>query len=148
MSTRSCIARGTVDSFTGVYHHWDGYPSGLGAEIWKLFHKKYKGNEAKMLKALIDDHPAGWSSLFKGACFCHGECNEGPNPITEKNASACGGEYAYVFPGDGTMRILSSYYKDGAKMIGAFGFGEPTAVWKEIKKVKLANKREPKWESK
>ena len=36
MSTRSLIARKTEDGFEGTYHHWDGYPTGLGYTLWYM----------------------------------------------------------------------------------------------------------------
>lgn len=68
MSTRSVIARATSSGFTGVYHHWDGYPSGLGATLFELFNGHFKRDLSKMLGYLIDQHPAGWSTI-NGADF-------------------------------------------------------------------------------
>jgi hypothetical protein len=64
MSTRSVIARvGEHEGeFSGVYHHSDGYPTGLGAYLWKHLHQHFKGNLATMLRTLIDEHASGWSS--------------------------------------------------------------------------------------
>jgi hypothetical protein len=63
MSTRGAIARAHGDGFKGVYHHWDSYPIGLGATLWHIYHAVFKGDLDQMLKALIDDHPAGWSTI-------------------------------------------------------------------------------------
>jgi hypothetical protein len=64
MSTRSCIARLTgPETFKGVYHHWDGYPTGLGATLWRLYHGFFQQDLEKMLGFLIDSHPAGWSTI-------------------------------------------------------------------------------------
>ncbi len=62
MSTRSMIARKTEEGFQGVYHHWDGYPSALGHTLWQLYHQGDR-NLNGMLALLIDEHPAGWSSI-------------------------------------------------------------------------------------
>ena len=63
MSTRSCIARSKgVSDFSGVYHHWDGYPSGLGQTLFALYNGHFKKNLNEMLKYLIDDYPA-WFSI-------------------------------------------------------------------------------------
>ena len=59
MSTRSCIARIKGDGFAGVYHHWDGYPAGLGAELYQLAHNRTLGDLPAMLKTLIDDQRRG-----------------------------------------------------------------------------------------
>lgn len=63
MSTRGAIARVTGDGFQGVYHHWDSYPSGLGATLFHLYNGHFDRDLEKMLKVLIDDHPAGWSTI-------------------------------------------------------------------------------------
>lgn len=68
MSTRSAIARPVPSEdgkikFVGVYHHWDGYPQGLGATLFELYNGFFKRDLDAMLKTLIDDHPAGWSTI-------------------------------------------------------------------------------------
>jgi hypothetical protein len=64
MSTRSCIARRTGDAtFIGVYHHWDGYPTALGATLYELYRGHFQRDLGRMLNFLIDQHPAGWSTI-------------------------------------------------------------------------------------
>jgi hypothetical protein len=122
MSTRGAIARLNALqplAFSGRYVHWDCYPTGLGAELWQAYHGHFQNNAQAMLKTLLDDHPAGWSSLC-GAdfsqlapamgdkkvsaasgdapiCYCHGERQEDAHEITERNASGSGCEWVYVF---------------------------------------------------
>lgn len=65
MSTRGAIAR-TPDvgvTFKGVYHHWDSYPEGLGATLFELYRGEFQKDLPKMLRTLIDGHPAGWSTI-------------------------------------------------------------------------------------
>src|SRR3990170_984931 len=38
MSTRAVLARQTSDGWEGVYQHSDGYPTGLGRELWHCLH--------------------------------------------------------------------------------------------------------------
>ena len=166
MSTRSAIGRVTgPGKFSAIYHHWDGYPTGLGATLWELYHTHFKKDIEAMLKFLIDDHPAGWSTI-NGAdfslpagynediggrekphgpsCFCHGGRNEEKGwVITEKNASGSGCEYVYAFTkkeGHNIMLVLS---KDGNKMVGFFGFGDKKATWKQIAEIDLDGKAGP-----
>jgi hypothetical protein len=71
MATRGAIARlerrdseGVPPAFVGAYHHWDSYPTGLGRTLWALYHGHFQKNMEAMLQTLIDDHPAGWSSIL------------------------------------------------------------------------------------
>lgn len=219
MSTRSVIARKSGHGFTGVYHHWDGYPSGLGATLWEVRNKFYGGDTKRMLQYLIDLHPGGWSTINKDwskpaeprkddhdqPCTICGKPNwqhyrqyyhanegqaelspweragrpvpppgdevlvlghgcktgseeTGPEPsggkdgkITQANAGNCGCEWAYVFDGNGTMEIQSSYCDPkgkfaGEKMIGAFGCGDPKSTWKTVAVVDLDG-TEPDWKA-
>jgi hypothetical protein len=71
MSTRSAIVRLTSREpvgWSGRYHHWDSYPSGLGRTLWSLYHAQFGCDLGLMLKVLIDEHPAGWSTIV-GADF-------------------------------------------------------------------------------
>lgn len=64
MSTRSIIARATGEAtFQGVYHHWDGYPTGLGKYLTEILVGPFAGDLPRMLRTLIDEHPAGWSTI-------------------------------------------------------------------------------------
>lgn len=63
MSTRSVIARKTEQGFEGVYHHWDGYPAGLGRTLYQAYNGYFGRDLDKMLAFLIDQHPAGWSTI-------------------------------------------------------------------------------------
>ena len=64
MSTRGIIARttGPEGQFAGCYHHSDSYPTGLGAELWKLYHGHFQRDLKKMLRFLLDKH-TGWSCI-------------------------------------------------------------------------------------
>lgn len=60
MPTSAVITDGT----TGRESFSDGFPSWLGVELFALYHQSFKGDLGAMVKALITDHPAGWSSIF------------------------------------------------------------------------------------
>lgn len=146
MSTRGCIARITGPStFAGRYHHWDSYPEGLGKTLYEMYNADFKNKLKDMLKYLIDEHPAGWSTLNGPgghSCYCHGSRNEEAAPqLTEQDASDVGVEYVYAFnPETNIMLILSSHLKEGgAKMIGMFGSGAKgkDVDWRIIGRVDL-----------
>lgn len=161
MSTRGAIVRSKGNGkFIGVYHHWDSYPSGLGATLFRIRNGHFKGDTNAMLKVLIDEHTA-WSTIVNAnfamvpaysergdqpKCYCHGERSDENTLITHKDASSCGCEWVYSFSKDGKfMYVLSSYRRNGHKMIGMFGLGDPKSVWSMIAKVDL-NGKEPLWD--
>lgn len=63
MSTRGVIARPNGDSWTGRYHHWDSYPSGLGKTLFNAYHGHFNRDVEYMQHFLLDEHPAGWSTI-------------------------------------------------------------------------------------
>ncbi len=169
MGTRGFIARQTgivaemsnrsLLTFAGRYHHWDSYPLGLGSALFRAHRDHFRGDTSAMMKYLIDDHPAGWSQIYgqdfskssgyggRGPqCYCHGERSESETVITESNAANAGCEYGYIFNTAGSMIVASSYNPNGRKMIGAFGMGNPNALWRAIAEVDLSG-GEPDWEA-
>mgnify|MGYP001570175449 FL=1 len=167
MSTRGAIVRftnGETTEFAGRYHHWDSPPPHLGATLWGLYHGHFAKDLRRMLEVLIDEHPAGWSTINGGdfslspgfdkglkredrrpKCYCHGDRSEEAWLVTHENAAKSGCEYVYGFDEGPTLVILSSYHADGHKMIGMFGTGDPEATWKEIGRVPLEGP-EPDWD--
>ena len=159
MSTRGAITRiGAPEGFVGVYHHWDSYPTGLGATLFRLRNGHFRGDTAAMLKVLIDEHPAGWSTTndkdfnlpigFSNEskaqhplCYCHGERSEPPLLVTQADAASIGCEYVYVFTPTNKMLVLSSYERDGTKTTGT---GDPEAHWATIAVIDLDGP-EPDW---
>lgn len=113
MLTRGVIARltGTLPPrFRGRYHYWDSYPSALGQTLWVLYHGHFDRDLDAMLRVLLDDHPAGWSTIVgrdfnmlsgftelanskheeedevEGVwpeCYCHGDRGEDAWQVTE-----------------------------------------------------------------
>jgi hypothetical protein len=63
MSTNGAILRNGPSGPTGVYHHWDSYPTCLGQNLWRLYIGHFDKNLPRMLTTLIDKHPAGWSTI-------------------------------------------------------------------------------------
>ena len=48
----------------GVYHHWDGYPGGLGAHLIRRV-QRARGKVGGVVRALIDEAPFGWSTCYE-----------------------------------------------------------------------------------
>ena len=82
MSTRSVIARKKDQGFAGVYHHWDGYPSGVGATLWRIYREYFDCDTDAMLRVLIDAHPAGWSTINE-------DWTLPPGPAPDRNYATC-----------------------------------------------------------
>ena len=109
MSTRSRIGLLLDDnSILSVYHHWDGYPDGLGAKLAKEFNTKEKAAE------LIDGGDIStcmarttWSgvSTDKETVLYYSERGDSDiEPIIAEDdfefiqqTRNCNGEFAYVF---------------------------------------------------
>jgi hypothetical protein len=144
------VARVKGDGFEGRYVHFDGYPAGVGAELWRLLHgPRFHDDVAALTAYLIDEHQSGWSSVGE-ECYCHGRGSQkGARGhewlVTSQNASGSGCEYAYAFNEQTRMLfVLSSYCRDGSKMIGMFGMGDEDAVWRVLASVDLDGP-EPDW---
>lgn len=119
MSTRSNIAfLNDNGTYTATYHHWDGYPTALGATLWSLYHEQFDRDVAAMRRILIDEHPAGWSTINdrdfsiepgfwnlnhvyqNGAypdnrplCYCHGDRSETDSAHFTIDASTDPGQF-------------------------------------------------------
>ncbi len=179
MGTRGVIARVVERTpgamgFEGRYHHWDSYPTGLGKTLYQLYNGFFAKDMTKFLQVLIDDHPAGWSTINDAdfskpagwrdypareaddkagkthgpECYCHGGRSETGWLVTEKNASGSGAEWAYAIDvKKHEMYVLSSFTQvEGktVKMIGFFGCGDDNATWKPVAIVNLDG-AEPDW---
>ena len=125
MSTRAIISRAilTDDSqyngeFKGVYHHWDGYPTGLGAKLIELLNDKFKGNLSSMLNWVIDKHPAGWSSLYGNSenkyrpeCYCHPKRKRAAELMSYVDQNSdCSQEWIYVFDVQNRLLYVTDVY--------------------------------------
>ncbi len=103
MATRALIGRltgwsGPYPMGEGVYHHWDGYPAGLGALLFRLFREEYQGDMERMLKEIVDSHPGGWSYLAERDCYCHARGEGAADGFGDLQwASRSGCEWAYLF---------------------------------------------------
>ena len=166
MSTRSIIARKTEEGFAGVYHHWDGYPVGLGQTLYRMY--KHVPELNTLTKLLIDEHPAGWSSINgvdwsqpigyvtgiddnnAPQCFCHGDRSETVDqPYTDQ--TDCGAEFAYAFESsieDETdlLHIYERQYGDGSHTTEFFGMTSSDGGWALIKTIDLLSSEDIDWQ--
>ncbi len=147
MSTRAAIARPVGDGWEGVYHHSDGYPSGLGCYIFRIIHCQYKGDVAAFLKLAIDEHPAGWFHIFPDVivkegggfdiqnrapqCYCHGYFGRGGKRngmVTWLDDTDC--EWAYVL--DSGSGIMTTLDLRAPKAMFQVSLNAPEPNWYEI----------------
>jgi hypothetical protein len=169
MSTRSIIARELGSEspmqWEGRYHHWDGYPAGVGATLFDMYNGhfgRFEKDIGGMLEFLIDEHPAGWSTINEAdfskepgfgsggpECYCHGDRNEEGCLYTNNSKSFAGAEYCYVINADDhTMAVLERVYEDGSRAVQFFGVDASDVAenvrWKIIAVVNLDGP-EPNW---
>jgi hypothetical protein len=103
MGTRSRIAAANADgTFTSIYCHWDGYPSGVGQTL-----RDHYKDEAKVRELL---NLGDLSSLEEeiGTCNAYGR-DRGETGVEAQTSADfqelcqatqdCGGEWLYVFKG-------------------------------------------------
>lgn len=116
MSTRAVIARQTKDGWEGVYQHSDGYPTGLGRELWQAVHE-YDSLEG-FLDDVIDAHPGGWSHF---ACSVPRElwdeyANSGYSAefFAHHAVQECYCHSSYFAERDGSCAPDSPHYRAGA----------------------------------
>ena len=119
MSTRSIIARKTDEGFIGTYHHWDGYPSGVG----QIVAQGFKTGGWKYVNAILAH---SWSAIWDNECHCCGTMSDGRreeiSPYTHE--TDCGAEFAYVFEHDTEketdfMHIYQKKDSDGNGVVDA-----------------------------
>lgn len=164
MGTRGIIARmDTKRGFVGNYHHWDSYPTQLGATLWKLYHGHFERDLKQMLKVLIDDHSAGWSTIndknfdlkpgwhnvdigqTNPVCYCHGDRHKEGRLIYPEDDY--GAEWVYVFDEEkNTMSVLMAVDADGLHAVGAFGINPARQAWRTLASFSLDD-IEPDWKA-
>jgi hypothetical protein len=62
MSTRSVIAVPHKDSWRGRYCHYDGYPSGVGVELQRIYTEVFQG-DLEIMKKHLTIHHHEWADL-------------------------------------------------------------------------------------
>ena len=128
MATRARIGFETqVGEIVSSYHHWDGYPAGLGYNLIK----NYAGNRDKFMEAVMLGDASHWGKTPYPSTSEHsfsnaeedvsvyygrdrGEDNTAPVTFTDfedfvENWDTAGEEYAYVLRLDGTLTMIERY---------------------------------------
>ena len=117
----------------GRYHNWDSYPSGLGEALYNLYYT-YNRDLSLLCKVLIDEHPAGWSTIVnrdfslepgfitipdkenqQPLCYCHGDHPEKAVLWTEKDLPA-DLEYVYTFDEGEILVIMDAHLRELARV--------------------------------
>ena len=148
MSTRSAIAQPAGDGWAGVYCHSDGCPTWNGRRLWEAYHREFGRDVASMRKALIDDHPQGWSLLLERpygpdepempiVCTCpspESKCD----PLFIEWAYVLGDRELWVYeasqtkPGLGVTNNVDTTYVH--RLVGAFPWDGDEPDWEAIKR--------------
>ncbi|RKG71235.1 hypothetical protein D7V80_02475 [Corallococcus sp. CA054B] len=91
----------------GVYHHWDGYPSGLGQHLMARV-QRAQGDMQAVVRQLIDEAPWGWSHCMPGPKAPEGQrhSEEGAGPRVTPDET---GAVAYVYVFDLEARRLDAF---------------------------------------
>ena len=149
MSTRSIIARKTEGGFAGVYHHWDGYPVGLGQTLYRMYKQVWSS-----INGVDWSQPIGYVTCLEHndapQCFCHGDRAE-EGWVADQN-SECGAEFAYAFEKsieDETdlLHIYERQYGDGSHTMEFFGMTSSEGGWTLIKTIDLLGNEDIDWEN-
>jgi hypothetical protein len=138
MGTRSIIGYPTESGFEGYYVHYDGYPSGVGAEVYALFNDLGQERFNKFLEC----NPDGFS-YFPRSPYAYEPSQIELTDHVQALESGC--EYAYILNGN-LIHIYSAYSEGGGKMIGMFGQGDRNAHWNLVFIVDM-RKPVPDWET-
>ena len=147
MSTRSIIAIQNKTGFKGGYHHWDGYPTGLGEYLFDTFQED---GWAMVEKATSHS----WSSFMSEECHCCGTMSDGRTEefwVADENTD-CGAEYVYAFLHESWVdntgetkhnHFMNIYARklDGKQVVEFFGMTTPNAQWELISSVDLNGKK-------
>lgn len=126
MSTRSVIARTTEreGGFKGVYCHSDGYPQWMGPALWKMLHEQFRDDLASMLRYLIDQHPAGWSTLGE-ECYCHPKRKRAPEAaevFSDETVEGSDVAWLWVFDEEANRLFVRDFrYKEDAGIVELAG---------------------------
>ena len=131
MATRARIGFETqVGEIVSAYHHWDGYPAGLGYNLVR----NYISDRDKFMEAVMLGDASHWGSKVYPSTSQHsfrnaeddvnvyygrdrGEVGVGPKTFTDiddfaANYDCAGEEYAYVLRLDGTLIMFDRYKEE------------------------------------
>lgn len=108
MSTRAMIAvkdPTNKDEIIGVYHHFDGYPTGLGRTLWSLAVGPYKDRLDDLVKILIYDNVDGWSSIGHwtgdpSKVIGHNQAEKRKSGLSWEERLKVNNEYAVYYDGE------------------------------------------------
>lgn len=136
MSTRSIIARigKNEGEFSGVYNHSDGMPRTQGPVLFQIIASEFKGDLKSALRYLIDEHPAGWSSIIPEhrRCFCHPENANDPEFREREPALACtftlkdsDAQWLYVFDKENMRLYVRDIRHDSEHIVELAAAEEP-----------------------
>lgn len=114
MSTRSIIALADGDGFRdGVYVHSDGYPSGRGPILYRMFHDR-DGDAERLWNDLNAGTKGGWSFLHAGETYTNWNGKQTiPDSLGERGEWVPGTGYKYLDSDDCRSDWHGEEWKEG-----------------------------------
>lgn len=168
MSTNGMIARPKDgEGFEGRYHHWDSYPEGLGASLFKLANGYFKNDLHRMMQVLVDEHSA-WSTIVgdstgdvadfslepgflptgsdnkRAQCYCHGDRHEENELITNEDYRKWVGiEWIYIVDPDlRSITVLYPEYEGPLRNLGTYSLSASEPDWEALSKMAYETEKE------
>lgn len=115
MSTRGCVAVKKGNDFTGIYNHFDSYPAGLGADLWRYLQDAMKKNTLKEITTQLLKYDDWRNFLNGGICeYCGARGKGQPHSISGMVCSEpYEGKVQEAFEKTGYPDPKSKYHKHG-----------------------------------
>lgn len=102
-------------AWRGVYHHYDGYPDGLGEELIARA-RRFKGNLGGLVRQVIDSAPRGWSSLQSNEKFG----DDGPRVAPDETDNTC---WVYLFDvAARRLDVFATHADASGELVGSVSF--------------------------
>jgi hypothetical protein len=138
------------DGFAGRYHHFDGYPTGLGKRLYEVVGQL---GVKRALELLVDEHPVGWSSIdgcditaepgYGGKyddtshgprCYCHGERHEEGDWLLTDQGDDGGAEWAYAISERAAVMTVYKwrYGPERWQLVEVVRLDDPEPDWEAI----------------
>ena len=141
MSTRAIVGVPWGDGVRGRYVHSDGYPTHLGAALWRLVAEDFGGDELAELVCwlgpdgwswIVPDSPEGWGRPYNNG---KSDTPEGwwvTAPALSDDDDHGGTEWGYALTAS-TLTVFRIGWNVGhARPVGVFRWSDPEPDWAAV----------------